>query len=84
MSAVWKAVTGKLEPWHSACIKHDWAYWVGGPKELRKQADILLMVDVALTGHPFWAFFMYVVVRLFGGAYWPLPRRWGYGRKRDA
>jgi hypothetical protein len=80
----WKAFTGRLEPWHKACIEHDRTYWRGGTRKQRKEADIKLMIDVARTGHPFWAFFMYVAVRIGGHPALPFSWRWGFGHKRKS
>lgn len=66
-------------PWLGCCTDHDRAYWRGGARGARRQADIDLMVCVAERGHPVVAFVMYLGVRAGGHPLLPLPWRWGYG-----
>ena len=67
--------------WRHCCVIHDKAYWQGGTKSERKQADINLMCCIAQQGHPFMALFMYCGVQIGGHPLWPFPWRWGYGYK---
>ena len=65
--------------WVECCVIHDLAYWKGGTKEERKNADAMLNKCVADKGHPRTAGLMYYGVRL-GGVWWlPTPFRWGFG-----
>jgi len=94
LSFAWRMLFGAAPPWEGCCIEHDRAYWRGGEKRLRLEADSKLMQCVAANGHPWWAAMMFVAVRI-GGPYWlPFPSlrqmdgrwhfslnevRWGYG-----
>ena len=94
LSFFWEIVFRKAPPWEGCCLIHDKAYWQGGPKHLRLQADSRLMQCVAANGHPWWAVVMFLAVRI-GGPWWlPFPSvrkvdgewrlffngvRWGYG-----
>lgn len=79
MSALWRWLTGVNPPWEGHCIEHDKAYWQGGTKGARRNADLMLMARVTLQGYPFWAFVMYVGVRFGGHPLLPTSWRWGYG-----
>jgi hypothetical protein len=94
MSFVWRLLFKTATPWEGLCVDHDKAYWRGGDKSLRLEADSKLMQGVATKGHPYWACLMFVGVRL-GGVWWlPFPSvrlvngkwhfsfdgvRWGWG-----
>jgi hypothetical protein len=94
LSVAWRLFTHRLTPWEGCCTEHDKAYWRGGPKHLRLEADSTLMQSVAANGHPYWAWLMFAGVRI-GGMWWlPFPSlrqvngkwrfrfdgvRWGYG-----
>lgn len=96
MSFLWEGLTGSPPPWEGCCLEHDRAYWKGGKLSLRREADSLLMQCVAANGHPWWAWLMFLGVRL-GGVWWlPFPSarrvdgrwrftfdgvRWGYGHR---
>lgn len=60
-----------------ACVWHDWAYWSGGPRNLRKEADIALRGEIRRAGHPALAHVYYWAVRLFG--WLPFSDRWSWG-----
>ncbi|MEM7276785.1 MAG: hypothetical protein AAF385_01565 [Pseudomonadota bacterium] len=70
------------EDWCTCCFEHDLAYWRGGDKAERKQADERLRDCVELrTGDKAFASTMYLGVRAGGSAYFPTWYRWGYGWK---
>lgn len=59
------------------CIKHDHAYWYGGPKHRRLKADRALRdCIIAVTGNKVLALVVYIMVRIFGHPRLPLPTRW--------
>ncbi|MDY6882048.1 MAG: hypothetical protein V2J25_11065 [Desulfatiglans sp.] len=65
--------------WVECCIEHDLAYWMGGTREERKEADIRLKECVGEKGHVISGHIMYWGVRI-GGVWWlPTPFRWGFG-----
>ncbi len=65
--------------WVECCVVHDFAYWIGGTRGERKNADATLRQCVVDKGHPKTAGLMYYGVRL-GGVWWlPTPFRWGFG-----
>ena len=78
---IWLTLTGREGPWRGCCVEHDKAYWQGGTRAARAQADIALMACVARNGHPVIAFAMWAAVRIGGHPLWPFPWRWGYGWK---
>lgn len=94
MSVLWRIFAGIPPPWEGHCLEHDMAYWQGGEKHLRLEADAKLMRAVADQGHPYWAVIIFLGVRV-GGPWWlPFPSlrringrwkfafdgvRWGYG-----
>ena len=80
MSWVWRRIAGGPPPWESACVEHDYDYWLGGSKEDRLQADKDLARRVAWRGHPTWAALIYWSVRIGGSPLLPFPWRWDYGR----
>ncbi|VAW45483.1 hypothetical protein MNBD_GAMMA02-829 [hydrothermal vent metagenome] len=65
--------------WKACCYHHDLAYWQGGNKSMRKQADIELKQCVAAVGKPMIAKLMLAGVRVGGSPYWPTKFRWAYG-----
>lgn len=65
--------------WLHCCTAHDKAYWMGGTREERKQADEALRACVENIGEPQLGEIMRQGVRAGGGPYWPTPYRWGYG-----
>jgi hypothetical protein len=66
--------------WCGCCLAHDIAYWQGGTKEERKQADETLR-DCVLnrTGNKTLAVLMYDGIRVGGHPAFPMWYRWGYG-----
>lgn len=67
------------ELWLGCCVAHDYAYWKGGTRTERLQADAALSSCVADVGEPELARLMLTGVRVGGSPYWPTKFRWGYG-----
>lgn len=65
--------------WHSCCVEHDRAYWLGGTYAERLAADKTLQRCVASVGEPHVAALMLGGVRVGGSPFWPTRFRWGYG-----
>ncbi|MCK5477975.1 MAG: hypothetical protein KAI44_03570, partial [Methylococcales bacterium] len=66
--------------WCDCCITHDIAYWQGGNREQKKQADSVLRECVLQkTGNSILAGTMYYGVTLGGSPVFPTWYRWGYG-----
>ena len=66
--------------WRECCLKHDMAYWQGGTKKERIEADLTFKLCVEKkTGDPILAKVMYEAVRAGGGPHFPTWYRWGYG-----
>ena len=65
--------------WLSCCIRHDFAYWQGGSREQREQADVELEACVTGVGEPAIASLMLAGVRVGGTPHLPTRFRWGYG-----
>ncbi len=79
MSWGWRLLFRRPPPWEGECIEHDHAYWLGGNRRLRLEADRILAGAVARCGYPIIAALMYYAVRVGGHSWLPLPWRWGYG-----
>ena len=68
--------------WCDCCFSHDMAYWRGGTREDRKEADKTLRACVMeRTGNKALAAMMYDGVRAGGSPAFPTWYRWGYGWK---
>lgn len=67
------------ELWLSCCVAHDYAYWKGGTRTERLQADAALHSCVETVGEPKIADLMLAGVRAGGSPYLPTRFRWGYG-----
>ncbi|PTY36470.1 hypothetical protein BGP77_04000 [Saccharospirillum sp. MSK14-1] len=65
--------------WLDCCIAHDLAYWMGGTRDERRQADEELRQCVADIGEEEIGEIMLTGVRVGGSPYWPTAYRWGYG-----
>lgn len=64
-------------PYRSCCIEHDRAYFYGGTRQQRKEADITFRKCVVeITGKKIWPWIMFVAVRIFGHPRFPTPLRW--------
>ena len=66
--------------WQDCCVEHDLAYWRGGSREEREQADLRLR-DCILekTGDRDLAELVFGGVRAGGAPVFPTWYRWGYG-----
>lgn len=72
------------DDWCDCCFQHDIAYWRGGTKEQREQADLQLKQCVlAKSGDETLATLMYEGVRFGGSPYFYNWYRWGYGWSYD-
>ncbi len=67
--------------WNDDCREHDVAYWKGGTRAERKEADRKLREAIRDKGKPLVASLMYVGVRVGGSPWLPTPWRWGFGWK---
>jgi hypothetical protein len=67
------------ELWHSCCVVHDLAYWVGGSADEREAADQALKTCVEAVGKPAIAGLMLAGVRVGGTPWLPTQFRWAYG-----
>lgn len=67
------------ELWLACCTAHDHAYWKGGTREQKLEADKKLRQCVADVGEPTIGTMMYMGVRIGGSPYFPMWYRWGYG-----
>lgn len=65
--------------WRHCCVAHDLAYWQGGTKEQRKQADEEILACVKQAQGSGMANYIYGNVRWGGSPYWMSNYRWGYG-----
>jgi hypothetical protein len=66
--------------WCNCCLEHDIAYWQGGTKEQRLEADQKLRDCVlAQTNDPVLSEAMYQGVRIGGSPWFYNWYRWGYG-----
>lgn len=66
--------------WLSCCEEHDVAYWRGGTREEREQADLRLRDCIlAKTGDAALADLVFEGVRGGGAPVFPTWYRWGYG-----
>ena len=67
------------ELWLSCCQSHDYAYWKGGTRDERLEADKELERCVAKVGDSKIALLMLAGVRVGGVPFLPTEFRWGYG-----
>jgi len=65
--------------WLHCCTAHDRAYWQGGTRQERVEADEALRACVAAVGEEDTAELMLAGVRVGGTPYLPTSFRWGYG-----
>ena len=70
---------GQRTSWLDCCIAHDYAYWKGGTRDDRVQADKALKRCVTQRGEPAVGWLMQFGVRIGGSPLWPTSFRWGYG-----
>ena len=65
--------------WCDCCFEHDIAYWQGGNREQKKQADKILRKCIQQkTGNSLLASSMYYAVTIGGSPIFPTWYRWGY------
>lgn len=71
---------GKTLDWRKCCEVHDKAYYYGGTKNMKKQADTRLSQCVTkVVGNEFLGKAMQAAVEIGSGPNLPTPYRWGYG-----
>lgn len=75
MTRAWRFIVRHDPPWEGCCDQHDIAYSQGGDADDRRRADLQLRFCVDQNGHRYWAWVMWVGVRLFGWAYWNAIKR---------
>ena len=61
------------------CVQHDFAYWKGGTRQERREADTAFLECVKETRSRFLAPFRFFGVRVGGLGIFPTSFRWGYG-----
>lgn len=64
------------------CLAHDRDYYRGGTKAERKASDKRLQQCVRAKGHKYLSKFMYIGVRIGGGAWLKAPFSWGFGQRK--
>ena len=92
LSWPYNKLTGRELPFRQCCVDHDEAYWYGGTRRQRKDADLLLMRCVAGYGKTglghlaYWILsrVMYIGVRLGGSPKIKFPWRWEFGTEYTA
>lgn len=75
---------GETLPWHDCCVEHDRAYYYGGTREQKKEADEALKQCVAQTLDDstlgtLLGSSMQAAVTIGGLPYFSTSYRWGYG-----
>ncbi len=65
--------------WLQCCAAHDRAYWKGGTRQERLDADLTLRSCVSQVNEPEIAAVMMIGVRVGGSPAFPTRYRWGYG-----
>ena len=68
------------DKWHLSCEEHDLAYWKGGSRRDRLNADRQLKAAIKESGHLFTSKIYFIGTRFGGTPYLPTPWRWGFGR----
>lgn len=79
--SLWPDGTFTGETWQSCCVTHDIAYWCGGTKQMRKDADEELKQCVGDRYRTWMGALMKPGVRIGGPPWVPAYWRWGYGHK---
>lgn len=69
------------DKWHPFCEEHDLAYWKGGTRRDRLNADRKLKAAIKESGHPCISEIYFIGTRFGGTPYLPTPWRWGFGKK---
>ena len=67
------------ELWKHCCLEHDKAYWRGGTRAERRDADRELGHCVGEAKDAALGFLMSKAVRVGGSPWWPTSYRWAYG-----
>ena len=66
--------------WFDCCFEHDIAYWQGGNRQQKQQADqALQQCIINKTANRLLAKLMYLGVKIGGSPHLPTSFRWGYG-----
>ena len=65
--------------WLDCCIAHDYAYWKGGSRDERMEADRQLKSCVSSLGLPTLGWLMELGVYVGGSPVFPTSFRWDYG-----
>ena len=65
--------------WRHCCVAHDRAYWLGGTRAERTQADEQLLACVTNLGGKAMGDYMHFFVSWGGSPFWLTSYRWGYG-----
>lgn len=91
-SAFVRGCIGKESALYPFCYSHDYAYWHGGSKQKRLQADRrlrdrVLRYAAACEGLwriylSVWALVSFALIRIFGASIFPFSWRWGYGLEK--
>jgi hypothetical protein len=69
--------------WQQCCIEHDFAYYAGGTRDARADADEALEVCVTGVANAALGNLMWSGVRVGGSPAFDTPWRWGYGWAYD-
>ncbi len=78
-SLFWDGTRKHKKAWRHCCVAHDYAYWKGGTRQERIDADHALRACMHRAGFRTLGSLMHIAVRIGGHPYWPTPYRWGYG-----
>ena len=71
---------GRTLPWRPCCVVHDRAYYYGGIKDKKRNADRALKACVdGMVGCKGLGLIVKLIVAIGGAAYFPTSYRWGYG-----
>lgn len=65
--------------WLDCCVAHDLAYWQGGTRQQRLEADRQLRVCVSRRADAALGYLMFSGVRIGGSPRWSTDFRWGFG-----
>ncbi|MBY0472402.1 hypothetical protein K2X30_14650 [bacterium] len=79
-SMFWEGTSAEPNLWLNCCIDHDYAYWKGGTKKERRQADVKLSDCIEQKTHdPLLSNAVFAAVRFAASPYLSTSFRWGYG-----
>jgi len=65
--------------WLDCCVAHDLAYWQGGTRQQRLEADRQLRACVSRRAGTALGYLMFSGVRIGGSPRWSTDFRWGFG-----